>query len=140
MECTKIGDCFCVWDPDTQKLSYGKVSQLIGIIVHFNVYSRLKDFSGGKLLLSHHSKYELIRTEETMKEFVENVVRLIKNLRLREYKQRFPAQQQLANKVPEFYFFRQKFVGGLFSKAESFESRLMPELKLICVLEGDESR
>lgn len=35
--------------------------------------------------------------------------------------------------MPEFYFFRQKFVGGLCEKAESFESRLMPELKPVCV-------
>ena len=91
-------------------------------------------------MLSYHSKFELIRTEETMKEFVENFVSFIKILRLQEYKQRFPTQQQLANEVTEFYFFRQKFVGGLCSKAESFESRLMPELKLIFVLEGDESR
>ena len=65
-------------------------------------------------------------------------MRLIKILRLQEYKQRFPTQQWPANEVPEFYFFRQKFVGGLGSKAESFESRLISELKPICVLEGNE--
>ena len=91
-------------------------------------------------MLSYHSKFEMIRTKETMKEFVENVVRLIKILRLQEFKQRLQTQRQPTNEVPEFYFFRQKFVGGLCSKAESFESRLIPELKLICVLEGDESR
>ena len=85
-------------------------------------------------MLSYHSKFELIRTEETMKVFVEKVAQLIQILRLQEYKQRFPTQQQPDNEVPEFYF------GGLVSKAESFESRLMPELKPICVLEGDVSR
>jgi len=132
MEDIKIGDCICVRNPETQKLSYGKVSQLIGRIVHFNVYSRPEDLPGGKLLF-YHSKFELIRTEETTKEFVENVVQLIQILRLQEYKQRFPTPQQPADEVPEFYFFRQKFVGGLGSKVDCFESRLMPELKPICV-------
>lgn len=84
-------------------------------------------------MLYYHSKFELIRTEETTKEFIENIVQLIQILRLQEYKQRFPTQQQPANEIPEFFFFRQKFVGGLSCKAESFESRLMPELKPICV-------
>ena len=75
-----------------------------------------------------------------MKEFVENFVLFIQILRLQEFKQRLSTQRQPTNEVPSFYFFPQKFVGGLGSKAESFESRLMPELKPICVLEGDERR
>lgn len=62
---------------------------------------------------------------------MENVVRQIKILRVQEYKQRFPTVQQSGDELAEFYFFRQKLVGE--KVTENFESRLIPELKPICV-------
>ena len=39
--------------------------------------------------LPHHSKFELIRTDETAKEFRENVIKKVEVLRLVDFKQRY---------------------------------------------------
>jgi hypothetical protein len=81
MDQIKSGDFVCVRHPDSNKLSYGKVNQVTDRIVHYTVYAKPEDLPGGKRL-AYHSKFELIQTTQVSKEFLENVVRSIKILRL----------------------------------------------------------
>lgn len=45
--------------------------------------------------MPYHSKFELIRTDETTKEFKENVIKHVEVLRLQEFKQRFKLPSDL---------------------------------------------
>jgi hypothetical protein len=102
-----------------------------------NVYARPEAVLGQRQ--SYHSHFELIRTEETAKEFLSNVIRKVEVLRLQEFKARFenPVKDilgddsQLYSKLEnfaelfpsDFYFFRQKYANH----------QLLPELKPVCV-------
>ena len=100
--------------------------------------------------LPHHSKYELIRTEEVAKEFKENAVKKVEVLRLADFKQRFkhPAAELLPHHhskegLPlrltsqtldeaDVFFFRQKFVKPINSTSSS-AGNYAPELKPSCL-------
>ena len=101
----------------------------------------------------HHSKYELIRTDDSCKEFLVNIVKKVNVLRQQDFKSKFPKgglrtdatlllQDSISrndvsaqNDLPEpyrssdYFFFRQRFMKN---KTETGGS-LLPELKPICV-------
>ena len=68
----------------------------------------------------YHSKFELLRTDETLKEFREHVIKKVEVLRLNEFKQRFKhpdlAFPNITSPLPnerldevEVFFFRQRY-------------------------------
>ncbi|CDW83551.1 transcription elongation factor s- [Stylonychia lemnae] len=85
----------------------------------------------------YHSKFELIRTDETAKEFKENIRKKVEVLRLQEFKQRFkhpnadfPDIRTISNQnldEADVFFFRQRF------NRTSNGGNYIPELKPSCV-------
>ena len=68
----------------------GKVTQVEanGEVFHYLAYLRPEQTKEGARK-SHHSKSELVRTDEASKEFVQNVVKHVSVVRLQEFIAKF---------------------------------------------------
>ena len=91
----------------------------------------------------YHSKFELIRTDESSKEFITNVIKQVYVLRQQEFKSKFPQPLNELKKAgaeggleepyqSDYFFFRQRYIGASSGQA-SVTNQLLPELKPICV-------
>ncbi len=117
----KVHDHIETKNPDTNETVLGKINTIAGEVVQFNIYKLPEQFPCGRL--PHHSRLELFRTDETAKEFLQNIVRKIDVIKFSEYIEKYPGGKD-APADGSIYIFRQRF------RRESNE--FLPELKQIC--------
>eukprot|EP00347_Sterkiella_histriomuscorum_P015578 403356500 len=145
----KVGEFVIVYNIDRNKKLVGKINEIKDEkILIFTIYAMPEDLPMGRQ--QYHSAFELIRTDETAKEFVENAIKKVEVLRLQDFKQRFkhPAKELSHIKTPlsnqtvddaDVFFFRQRFTRVNSSTASSIPGKqtqqgtYAPELKQSCL-------
>jgi len=75
----RLQDFIEVLNPETQAKEYGKVTKIDKGVVHYHLYKPPEQLPGGRQ--PHHSRVELIRTDESSKEYLQNVIRKVEVLR-----------------------------------------------------------
>ena len=103
-----------------QKLVIGKITEFEDKTFFFKVYKDPSEVLDGRQ--SHHSKYELIKTEENGKEFSENIKMKIQVISSLDAWIEEVCKPDAVGK--QIYFYRQKLTP---------ENQLIPPLKQICV-------
>lgn len=103
-----------------QKLVIGKITEFEEKTFFFKLYKDPSEVKEGRLC--HHSKFELIKTEENDKEFTASIVKKIKVISSIDAWLEEVAKPESVDQ--EIYFFRQKLTS---------ENQLIPTLKQICV-------
>jgi len=74
-------------NPETHTSTIGKALSIEGDVVNYLVFYKSVEYFG-KAAKPHHTTFELIMTDEQSKEFVANVQREIKVLRVNEFRKR----------------------------------------------------
>ena len=154
----KEGDFVLVFNEDRAKKLVGKITQIKVIyfklkfeqddkVIIFTIYALPDDLPGKTLKLNfiegrkqYHSKFELIRTDETAKEFKSNVIKKVEVVRLLDFKQKFkhpnmdfPSIKLMTNErldEVDLFFFRQRYSRAT---GNSSQGNYAPELKPSCI-------
>jgi hypothetical protein len=74
MHTIKVGNYYEFFNPEKETLTIGKAVTCDSEVVNYSVYYSCADYFG-KNLKPHHSQYELIRSDDQDKEFLQNVKR-----------------------------------------------------------------
>mmetsp|Transcript_29553 Transcript_29553/g.36662 ORF Transcript_29553/g.36662 Transcript_29553/m.36662 type:complete len:80 (-) Transcript_29553:97-336(-) len=76
----RVGEFYLFCNPETSKHTIGKATSIKDSVVFFDAFVLPEELAlvGHK---SHHSKYELIKTDEKLKEFESNVIKKVHVLR-----------------------------------------------------------
>jgi len=116
MNFVKLGSFVLLKNPgEGDKVMVGKVTQVKETVFHYSWYARPEELPGVERK-GYHSRFELIRTDETRKEFISNVIKPVHVLRLQEFKSKFPnpvndlpSTGNLSDYESDYYLFRQKY-------------------------------
>ena len=82
------GDFVQLYDPSSDQELIGKIQEIRDNYFLYFKYLKPDQAPGGRQ--SHHSDFELIRTDEQSKEFTDNVRAVVKVMRLVDYKEKYP--------------------------------------------------
>lgn len=85
MHTIKVGNYYEFFNPEKETLTIGKVVAFDSEVVNYSIYYSCADYFGNNLK-SYHSQYELIRSDDPDKEFVQNVKRQVQVLRATEFR------------------------------------------------------
>ena len=119
-----VGSFYEFKNPETQLTTIGKVVSIESDIVIYLAYQRSFEYFG-EARKPYHTPFELIRTDEQSKEFIQNVQREIKVLREGEFRKRVQEDPFVLDNSDKntIFFFRQRLVG----------KTLDPELSPMCI-------
>ncbi len=74
MHTIKVGNYYEFFNPEKETFTIGKVIAFDSEVVNYAIYYSCADYFGSNLK-SYHSQYELVRSDDPDKEFVQNTKR-----------------------------------------------------------------
>ena len=87
MNSPAVGRFYDFRNPETQTSTIGKVVSIEGDVVIYLAFQRCLEYFGDSTK-PYHTPFELIMTDEQAKEFVQNVLREVKVLRVGDFRKR----------------------------------------------------
>ena len=79
------GQYYEFYDPEKQTLTIGKAVAVEQDVCNYLIYYSCADHFG-QHIRAHHSQYELIRSDDQAKEFIQNIKKQVRVLRTNEFR------------------------------------------------------